>query len=396
MAAYRLYGSALSPFSLKTRMLCSLAGLPVEWLPEEGGAAANLEVQARRWATVRGLRPVTDPPLSELDELPLVPFLFGRDGTTRWDSSAIGGWLQAVRAPGLLPRDPARRWLCRWLDEYVDEFGLYLLHHHRWVTCAATTGAPGQLRREFVSLLPGPLGELVVERFVARQVARLPYLFSVAPSGFRVEGLDETRQPPARDGFPPTHALLDDALSRLLLTLEEALSRRGFLFGDAPTLADASFYGMLASQVLLEPEIGARIAALSPSVGPWLSRMEGARLPEEPVPADRGRLRDDEPLFALFDESCRTFLPLMLQNAEAHRAFAPTGAGLRNERAFDRSRSLYRGEIDGHAFRSVAKTFQVKVWRTLMGDWARLPAAARGLLGARSPELAAAGERASR
>jgi len=64
-----------------------------------------------------------------------------------------------------------------------------------------------------------------------------------------------------------------------------------------------------------------------------------------------------------------TFVPLMRSNEEAYRRHVAAGATLFNEKAFDAGVSLYDGEMLGHPFRSVVKTFQVRVWRELMAQW---------------------------
>jgi hypothetical protein len=51
-----------------------------------------------------------------------------------------------------------------------------------------------------------------------------------------------------------------------------------------------------------------------------------------------------------------------------------------NEAAFNRGRALYDGELLGRPFRSVAKTFQVRVWCELCRQWRELNPAARGAL----------------
>ena len=47
------------------------------------------------------------------------------------------------------------------------------------------------------------------------------------------------------------------------------------------------------------------------------------------------------------------------------------------ERAFDAGRALYDGELMGHPFRSVAKSFQLEAWRELCAAWKELPGQAR-------------------
>jgi hypothetical protein len=53
------------------------------------------------------------------------------------------------------------------------------------------------------------------------------------------------------------------------------------------------------------------------------------------------------------------------------------GQRLFNEAAFDRGLALYDGALLGQPFRSVVKTFQVRVWREVLAAWAALPEAAR-------------------
>ena len=48
--------------------------------------------------------------------------------------------------------------------------------------------------------------------------------------------------------------------------------------------------------------------------------------------------------------------------------------------AFDRGEALYDGELLGHPFRSVAKTFQVKGWRLLKARYRALEATDRASL----------------
>jgi hypothetical protein len=73
-------------------------------------------------------------------------------------------------------------------------------------------------------------------------------------------------------------------------------------------------------------------------------------------------------LVPLLDCINRTFIPLMKQNAAAFRP----DAARTNEAAFDAGEQLYDGNLMGYPFRAVCKTFQVRVWRDLCQQWARL------------------------
>ena len=134
-----LWGSELSPFALKVGALCDFAGLRPRWLPAQGSAREILGFDRRRRRLARGGLPLTWPEPGPLAELPLVPFLFGPGGENLYDSSAIAIWLDrhppgAGGAAPLLPdEDPALRFAVRLVDEALDELGLYLVHHNRWI-----------------------------------------------------------------------------------------------------------------------------------------------------------------------------------------------------------------------------------------------------------------------
>lgn len=154
-----LWSPSLSPYALKVEALLRRAGVPHRWLPESGTRMEALRHLNRRRRVVGGSLPLTWPRLTELDEFPQVPFLFGPEGENLYDSSAIGAWL--AQRPGAIPAarallpddDPAVRFAVRLLDEALDEVGLYLVHHNRWVFAARDNGAGLRLAREMRPLL---------------------------------------------------------------------------------------------------------------------------------------------------------------------------------------------------------------------------------------------------
>jgi len=320
--------------------------------------------------------------MDALDEFPLVPFLFGPGGENLYDSSAIAVWLDqqglgTARADAaLLPEEPALRFAVRLVDEALDEVGLYLVHHNRWVVSAGDNDAGTRLAAEMRPLL-GPAAGWLRRSFPARQVRRLPYLWSVAePGAGHFADLPRRLRPPSRAGFPPTHELLDRAFTELLGAVEPVLAQRPYLFGERLTLADASLYGQLGMN-LADPSASARVQRDAPATDAWLRRLAAGDFGGS---ADRGAVvldADIEPLLAWVD---RTFVPLMRQNQQAYDRHRAAGETLFNEGAFDRGRALYDGELLGSPFRSVAKTFQVRVWRDLQVAWRELPPASSRLL----------------
>ncbi len=125
---------------------------------------------------------------------------------------------------------------------------------------------------------------------------------------------------------------------------------------------------------LADPSASARVRRDAPARDAWLRRLAcgdfGTAADERNVVLGA----DIEPLLGWVD---RTFVPLMRQNLQAYERHRAAGETLFNERAFDRGRSLYDGELRGHPFRSVVKTFQVRVWRDLRSGWHELAPSSR-------------------
>jgi glutathione S-transferase len=330
---------------------------------------------ARHIAASKRRRTALRPPgLDTLDEYPLVPYLLTPEGDVLYDSSALAHWIDERHPSPLgpsVPSDPAAGFVAHLIDEAFDEVGLYLVHHNRWVVAARDNDAGRRLAAEYRTLIPPGAGPLLARWFARRQVRRLPYLFSVAPAGLVVEGLPASLTPPARPGFPPTHLLLDEIWRRWVDGVEHALGAGPYLLGDRFGLADAGVYGQL-SMNLTDPSAAHALRARGPRTWAWLCAIRDRRHGEA-----SGQLALDARVAPLLRAVLDVFPPLMAANARAHEDAGRRGERLFNEAAFDRGLALYDGVLLGHPFRSVVKTFQVRVWRELVAAWAALPEAAR-------------------
>ncbi|MEP5763163.1 MAG: glutathione binding-like protein [Halieaceae bacterium] len=365
------WGLIASPYQLKMQALADFAGHRWQRWPDQGSALAGLALLRRLRRALRKAQVERMPArFPDMDEYPSVPFYSFDRKQFFYDSSGLALHLDQLAAEQdapLLPQDPALRFVCSLIDEAFDEFGLYMVHHNRWVTSAKTNRMGEISGGEFNTLLPG-LGRLLTRKLPARQVRRCPYLFSVAPAGFDA-GVAPALTPPARDGFPPTHDLLDQAWRQYLAAMEGILTQQPYLLGDRFTLADASAYGQL-SMNLVDGLAAELIEELAPATYAWLCAIrDGKHI------GSRGDLYLSEPLSALLEAITETFVPLMQQNAAAYQANKDSGETLFNEAAFNRDRSLYDGELQGHPFRAVAKSFQVVVWQDLCEAWQGLDTA---------------------
>jgi glutathione S-transferase len=363
-----LWGSELSPFALKLSAMLTWAGLPHRWLPGEGGRLENLRAIALIQRAKRAKTVLRHGGADELDEYPAVPFLIDEKRHVHYDSTALAGWIDATRpAPGgsLIPGDPAVEFVARYIDEAFDEFGLYMVHHNRWVLSAGKNDAGNRFAAEFTRLLPPLAGPRISRHIAARQTRRLPYLFSVAPDDLRQE-LPQALVAPTREGFPPTHGLLDEAWHRYLAAMEQVLQSQPYLLGERFTLADASAYGQL-SMNLTDAPAARQMEDLAPRTFRWLCDIrDGAH-------ADAtGELRLSPALEPLLRCIGDTFVPLMRHNERGYAEAKASGETLLNEAGFDEGRALYDGEMLGSPFRSVAKSFQVRTWNDLRSRWQAL------------------------
>ena len=370
MAKYILWGLTASPYQLKMQSLLDFAGQTWERWPQQAGRLAALSMAvrldvAKRRRTVRRF-PSMSP---EFDEYPAVPF-YTQDGRSfYYDSSSLARHLdQDSQTPAnrLVPQDPPLAFVCQLLDEAFDEFGLYMVHHMRWVGSARSTPMGDMTTGELRPLLPPGITPWVARHLYRRQVSRCPYLFSVAPQGYYAAGVSRGRTPPSRPGFPPTHELLDDAWRHYIAAMEQLLTSQPYLLGERFTLADASAYGQLGMN-LIDPQACALLAELAPRTWRWLCAIrDGEHC------AGCGDLTLTPALRPLLDMVGQTFIPLMIQNENAYKAALEQGETLFNEAAFHRHRALYNGQLLERPFRAVVKTFQVRVWRELQASWRAL------------------------
>lgn len=366
MSNFILWGLTASPYQLKMQSLLDFAEHHWERWPEQAGRLSALLVAVRLEMAKRRRRVMRYPAMCPtLDEYPAVPFYTQDRRRFYYDSSSLARQLDQApdrQHPPLVPETAQLAFVCQLIDEAFDEFGLYMVHHMRWVGSSRTTPMGVMTAREFRALLPPGAVSWLARRLYRRQAMRCPYLFSVAPEGFDA-GVARERTPPSRAGFPPTHALLEQAWRAYLSAMEQVLEVQPFLLGGRFTLADASAYGQLGMN-LVDPDANALLQELAPRTYRWLCSIRDG----EHVRV-RGELALVPALRPLLQIVSETFVPLMAQNENAYEAARAAGETLFNEAAFVCDRALYDGRLLGHPFRTVIKTFQVRVWRELKIAW---------------------------
>ena len=381
-----LSGSELSPFHLKVAAILKAKKIPFRDFPSQGSTFENLKIQLRLKLLKARVLKLTYPEFTEYDEFPLVPFLFGPDGENLYDSSAIATWLDRHTETTSIVKvndDKKLNFLVQLIDEYFDEFGLYMVHHSRWKTSALDNTAGRRLANE-MPVLVAPFRALIDNFFSHRQIRRLPYLFSVAPKNYAVEGLSAKKQPPSHNDFPATHDLIEQSYLNILNALEPIFKNRPYLFGERFTVADASLYGQLGMN-LTDPSAAKWIEATAPNVFAWLSRIHTGDFSANKSDGD---VIVNDSLKPLLQEIIRIFYPLMRQNEAAYEKHKKSGETQFNEAAFWQGKSLFHGELDGNPYSSVAKSFQVKTWRQIKQNWNQMGTKDQSDLTDLCPEIA--------
>src|SRR6185312_5668348 len=110
VSVYRIFGSELSPYSVKVRSYFRYKGLAHEWLLRSPANQADFQKYAK---------------------LPLVPLVVTPEGAGLQDSTPIIEQFEAS-APVLRPDDPALAFLSALIEEYGDEWGNKWMFSYRW------------------------------------------------------------------------------------------------------------------------------------------------------------------------------------------------------------------------------------------------------------------------
>ena len=197
---YRIFGSEMSPYSLKVRSYFRYKEIPHEWLLRGENAEAY----------------------QQYARLPIVPTVVTPGNEGLQDSTPIIEALEAERpSPSIYPDDPCLKFLSQLIEEFGDEWGNKWMFHYRWARDADQVSAS---KRIVADMLPhatedekSPMIAQVQERMKNR---------------IGVVGSNET-----------TAAFIEQTFKDRMLLLEAHLSERRYLFGGRPSFADFGMSG---------------------------------------------------------------------------------------------------------------------------------------------------------
>ena len=267
---YRIFGSEMSPYSVKVRSYFRFKGIPHRWIPRS---------------------PTSDEDYKRFAKLPIVPTVATPQDEGQQDSTPIMERAEALfPEPSMHPADPALNFLSALVEEFGDEWGNKLMFHHRWYADVDQAASAQTLAR---LSLPNGTAEEVAER--TRMVRE-----RMTGRGHFV-GSSDANAP-----------LITGYYLELLDILEAHLATRKYLFGARPAFGD---FGLAAQlyECSVDPTCGGMIRARGPAVLDWCHRMLEPR-----VDGDFERWESLKPtLMALLAYVGRYFLPWSAANAAA-------------------------------------------------------------------------------
>ncbi len=281
VGGYRIFGSELSPYSVKVRSYFRYKGLAHEWILRGPANMAEFKRHAK---------------------LPLIPLVVTPDGDGLQDSTPIIERFEAAHpTPSIHPDDPALAFLSALIEEYGEEWLNKPMFHYRWFYEPDQQATAARIARAHLAGGTGASSdeaggdEAALRQATAAVIARMvPRLGFVGSS-------------------PETKDQIEDAFVQLLAILEPHLARRAYLFGSRPAFGDFGLFAQL-HQCSTEPTAGALMAARAPNTLAWIARML--------APTAGGRFEDWsalaptlEPLLA--DQVAGLYLPWATANAAA-------------------------------------------------------------------------------
>ncbi|MEW6775208.1 MAG: glutathione S-transferase family protein [Bdellovibrionota bacterium] len=274
---YRIFGSELSPYSVKVRSYFRYKKIPHEWV-------------------LRSMDKM--PEFQKYAKLPLVPMVVTPEGQGIQDSSPIIEQMEAkFSEPSIHPKDPALYFLSCLIEEYADEWGNKPMFHYRWTYEADQLSAAERIAKD--QMPPGsadPAVKATSQMVRQRMVPRLKFVGSS----------DQTKE------------IIEGSFKRQIAILEKHLAKRKYLFGNRPAYADFALYAQLY-QCSTDPTPGAYMMQKAPNTLAWILRMLDLK-----SEGDFESWQDLKPtLFPLIrDEIGKIFFPWTAENAKAVAAGA--------------------------------------------------------------------------
>ena len=199
----RLFGSEMSPYSVKVRSYLRYKGIPHEWV----NRSMDTMDEFQRYA-----------------KLPLIPLVVTPDEKGLQDSTPIMEHFEALHPePSIHPGDPALAFLSALLEEYGDEWGNKAMFHYRWSYEPDQISSARRIAEGMQPTATPTVQASLADAVRTRMVPRLSFVGSTDATRDQIEG----------------------SFRREIAILDRHLASRPYLFGARPAVGAFGVFAQL-------------------------------------------------------------------------------------------------------------------------------------------------------
>lgn len=227
---FKIFGSELSPFSVKIRSYFRYKQIPHQWI-------------------VRN--PASEEEYQKYAKIPIIPLVVTPEEESLQDSTPI---IEAIEQrfldPVIHPEDPVCRFVSTLIEEFGDEWGNKWFFHLRWARAEDCTSAGGRIAALNAPDADDATRATICDQIVEHMKGRVFFV-----------GSNEQTAPQIEQSFKDGIKLLD-----------AHFSKHPYLFGGKPAFGDFGLWGQLYC-AWTDPTGGALIEATTPNLLDWIHRM---------------------------------------------------------------------------------------------------------------------------
>ncbi|MDE2364347.1 MAG: glutathione S-transferase family protein [Hyphomicrobiales bacterium] len=268
---YRIFGSEMSPYSVKVRSYFRYKQIPHRWILRTASNAAEFSKYAK---------------------IPVIPLVVAPDGKSLQDSTPLMEEIEAAHPePAIQPADPALAFLSALLEEFTDEWANKWMFHYRWARDVDQIASAGRIALSIAPAMEEAAWREAAAKIRERMTGRVWFVGSNAQNA----------------------PFIEQTFQAALPQLDAHLASRSYLFGARPSLADFGLWGQFYC-MWTDPTTGALIEARAPHLLAWAQRMLWPRAEGE-FETWSALERTLAPI--LRDQVGKLFLPWSIANAAA-------------------------------------------------------------------------------
>ena len=216
------------------------------------------------------------------------------DGRWMTDTTKMIQWFESKHnKSSILPKNPVQNFICLLIEDWADEWWWRPAMHYRWHYKEGAEFASDHLAKELLGTFPAP--HFLKKMFLARRQRK----------GYTVgDGISQDNKD-----------AVEANVRNLFSNLEKIFSKRPFIFGEIPSLADIGLSGPFYRHFALDPVPLKIIKSEAPSILNWLDALQNTQLKN----SEHGYIEDDLPgdLDPLLEEIGGIYLPYLCKNVQA-------------------------------------------------------------------------------